>query len=169
MALVVEDGTGVVTANAYATVEEVDEILSVNIHSQWSLITDPATKENLIRWASRILDERVKWFGKKTHPTSGLAWPRRDVKDREGTLIDDNVVPLAVKVAAAELADHLLAGDPETANTGSNITTLQVDVVMLKFDARLDAERFPPNLAKILYGLGYMSFGRGGPKRIIKH
>lgn len=169
MAIVVEDGTGIVTANAYATVAEVDEILAVNIHSKWSLITDDATKEKLIQWASRILDERVKWFGKKTYPTSGLAWPRTGVKDREGILIDDNLVPLAVKVATAELADHLLSGDPETANTGSNITTMQVDVVLLKFDARLDAERFPPNLAKILYALGYMSFGRGGPKRIIKH
>jgi len=169
MAIVVEDGTGLVTANAYASVAEVDEILSVNIHSQWSLILDPTIKEKLIQWASRILDERVKWFGHKTYPTSGRAWPRVKVKDREGLLVEDNIVPLPVKVAVAELADHLLAGDPETANTGSNITALQVDVVMIKFDARLDAERFPPNLAKILYGLGYMSFGRGGPKRIIKH
>lgn len=169
MALVVEDGTGVVTANAYATLAEVDEILSVNIHSQWSLLTDDTTKEKLIQWASRILDERVKWYGKKTFPTSGRAWPRVMVKDREGTLIEDNIVPLPVKVAVAELADHLLSGDPETANTGSNITALQVDVVMIRFDARLDAERFPPNLSKILYGLGLMSFGRGGPKRIIKH
>lgn len=169
MALVVEDGTGVVTANAYATVAEADDILAVNIHSKWSLINDNATKESLIQWASRILDERVKWFGSKTEATSGMAWPRKCVRNREGILIDDNLVPLAVKVAASELADHLLGGDPETANTGSNITALQVDVVMLKFDARLDAERFPPNLAHILYGLGYMSFGRGGPKRIIKH
>jgi hypothetical protein len=56
MALVVEDGTGVVTANAYADVAAVDEILSVNIHSQWSLLTEVATKEKLIQWASRILD-----------------------------------------------------------------------------------------------------------------
>lgn len=169
MALVIEDGTGVTTANAYATVDEVDDILSVNIHSKWSLLTDEATKEKLIIWASRILDQRVKWHGKKTFDTSGLAWPRTNVRDREGTLIDDNLVPLPVKVAVAELADHLLGGDPETANTGSNITALQVDVIMIKFDARLDAEKFPPNLTHILYGLGYTSFGRGGPKRIIKH
>ena len=169
MTLVVEDGTGVVTANAYATVAEVDEILATNIHSKWDLISDPATKAKLIQWASRILDERVRWHGKKTHPTSGLAWPRTCVKDREGALVEDDIVPLPVKVAVAELADHLLGGDPETANTGSNITALQVDVVMLKFDARLTAERFPPNMGMILYGLGYTSFGRGGPKRIIMH
>ncbi len=172
MALVLEDGTGLPTANAYATVAEVDEILAVNIHSKWSVISDigdNTVKEKLIIWASRILDQRVKWHGRKTFNTSGLAWPRTCVKDREGNLIDDDLVPMAVKVATAELADHLLSGDPETANTGSNITTMQVDVIMLKFDARIDAERFPPNLTHILYGLGYTTFGRGGPKRIIKH
>ena len=169
MAIVIEDGTGVVTANAYVGVDEADEILSVNIHSKWGLIADVETKEKLIRWASRILDERVRWFGKKTHPTSGLAWPRTQVRDRENELIEDNVVPLAVRIATAELADHLISGDPETANTGSNITDIQVDVIMLKFDARLAVEKFPPNLSKILLGLGLMSFGRGGPKRIIKH
>jgi len=98
-----------------------------------------------------------------------MAWPRTGVRDREKRLIEDNLVPLAVKVAVAEMADHLLSGDPETANTGSNITTMQVDVIMLKFDTRIAAERFPPNLSHILYGLGYMSFGGGGYKRIIKH
>jgi hypothetical protein len=169
MTLVLEDGTGVVTANAYATVAEVDAILAVNIHSKWSLVTDNATKESLIQWASRILDERVRWNGRKTHHTSGLAWPRVCVRDREDTPIDDNVVPRAVKVAVAILADHLLSGDPELANTGSNITQLQVDVVFLKFDARLAPQRYPPELTAILKGLGWLSFGTGGPKRIIKH
>lgn len=169
MALVVEDGTGIVTANAYASVEEVDEILAVNVHSKWSVISDAETKEKLIQWASRILDQRVKWHGRKLHQTSGLAWPRVCARDREGFPIEDNIVPLVVKVAVAELADHLLSGDPETANSAANITQLQVDVVMLKFDTGVAAERFPPNLGHILKGLGFCSFGRGGPKRIIKH
>lgn len=169
MDLVVEDGTGIVTANAYATVDRVDEILSVNIHSKWSLLTDNATKEKLIIWASRVLDERVKWFGKKTYPTSGMAWPRTGVRDRENTLIEDDAIPFTVEVAVAELADHLLGGDPDTANSGSNITALQVDVIMIKFDANLAVEKFPPNLGLILRGLGWCSFGRGGYKRIIKH
>lgn len=169
MDIVVEDGTGIVTANAYASLDEVDEILSVNIHSKWSLLTDEAAKENLIQWASRILDERVKWYGTKMHSTSGLAWPRSCVRNRENILIEDDIVPKEVKIATALLADHLLSGDPEAANTGSNITSLQVDVVVLKFDARLDAQKYPPELNYVLKGLGLMSFGNGGPKRIIKH
>lgn len=169
MELVVEDGTGIVIANAYATVAEVEEILSVNIHSKWSLLSDDAAKANLIIWASRILDERTKWAGKKMYETSGLAWPRFGVRDREGFLVDDNLVPKQVKLATALLADHLLSGNPETVNTGSNITSLQVDVIAIKFDARLAVEKYPIELSYVLKGLGTFSGGRGGVKRIVKH
>lgn len=165
---VVEDGTGIVLANAYAEVVEVDAILSTNIHSKWSLI-DPADQEKLIAWATRILDERVRWFGKKTHDTSGLAWPRTGAKDREGLPIDDNVVPKAVKVAVAVLADHLALGNPDAVNSASNLTGLKVDVIELEFDANLHVNKFPPELTLILAGLGHASWGRNGPKRIIKH
>lgn len=169
MAFTVEDGTGIVTATAYASVDEVDEILAVNIHSKWSLISDDEAKENLIQWASRIIDERTKWFGRKMHETSGLAWPRCGARDREGFMIEDDIVPKPVKIATALLAEHLLSGNPETVNTGSNITSLQVDVVVLKFDAHLAPEKYPAELAYVLKGLGYVSLGRGGAKRIIKH
>ncbi len=169
MDIMVEDGTGIVTANAYASVEEVDDILSVNIHSKWSLITDEDTKGNLIIWASRLIDERVRWNGKKTFPTSGLAWPRMHVRNKECHLIDDNVVPNAVKVAVAVLADQLLSGDPEVVNTANNLTMLMVDVITLKFDANIAKQTYTNELNFILKGLGYLSFGRGGPKYIVKH
>lgn len=169
MDIVVEDGTGIVTANAYASAEEVDDILSVNIHSKWSLLTDEIAKENLIIWASRLIDTRVRWAGHKTHKTSGLAWPRTCVRDKEGEMIDDSIVPQQVKLATAIMAEHLLDGNPEVANTSSNLTALQVDVVMLRFDANISPEKYPPELSYILKGLGWLSFGHGGPKRIIRH
>lgn len=169
MDIMVENGTGIVTANAYASVEEVDNILSVNIHSKWSLITDEDTKGNLIIWASRIIDERVRWHGHKTHPTSGLAWPRIRVRDKENILIDDNVVPKPVKIAVAILADQLLVSNPEAVNTANNLSMLTVDVITLKFDPNIIANKYTTELYFVLSGLGYLSFGRGGPKRIIKH
>lgn len=169
MELVVEDGTGVVTANAYATVEEIDELLSYHVHSTWSTITDDELKANLIIWASDILDMRTTWFGCKTYETSGLAWPRTGVRDREGIAIDDNIVPDEVKRAVATLADYLIAGNPDTVNTSNNITMLQADVVVLKFDPYAPTFKFPDSIAFIIKGLGYTAMGRGGPKRIIKH
>lgn len=166
--ILVENGTGLVNANAYASSDEVDDILESNIHSQWSLLDDD-TKEKLIMWATRILDERVRWFGRKMHETAWLAWPRCGVRDKEGFLIDDNIVPRQVKIATALLADHLIAANPELVNTASNLTSLKADVVELKFDARLNVSKYPVEIKLALEGLGSVSMGRGGPKYIIMH
>jgi hypothetical protein len=166
--LVLEDGTGIVTANAYATVDEVTDILSVNIHSKWSLL-DPDSQKNLVIWATRILDERVRWYGTKTFETSGTAFPRVGVRDRENNPIDDNLVPRQVKIATAVLADHLTAGNPDAVDSASNLKGLKVDVIELDFDPKLAVNKFPPELMLILAGLGQGNFGRHGPKRIIKH
>lgn len=168
MSLVLEDGTGVVTANAYATVDEIGAILDSNIHSTWALL-DPDSQEKLVIWATRLLDERMKWFGHKTYPTSGLAWPRAGTRDRENTPIDDNLVPRQVKVAVAVLADHLIAGNPDAVNTASNLSLIKADVVELKFDPTLAVAKYPIELSLILDGLGYGTWGRSGAKRIIKH
>lgn len=167
--IVVEDGSGIVTANAYASVEEIDEINSYRVGSAWNSLTDETQKENLIIWATNILDYRVKWFGRKTHETQGLAWPRTGVRDREGYCIDDNIVPKEVKEAVAILANHLIDGDPEAADTSSKITMIQADVVILKFDPYAPSYKFPNGLDQILRNLGFVSMGRGGAKRIIKH
>lgn len=168
MVIVVEDGTGIVIANSYLTVEEADDILSVNIHSTWAML-DEITKANLLMWASRVIDERVRWNGKKLHATSGLGWPRYGVRDKEGNLIDDDTVPRAVKVATATLAQHLITGNPEVANSNQNLTELSVDVITLKFDSKLVPDKYPTQIKFILAGLGTVSMGRGGPKRIVKH
>lgn len=167
MDILVEDGTGLVTANAYASVEEVDDLLSVNIHSQWNIL-DEGTKESLIMWATRVLDERVKWKGKKVHGTSALAWPRECVKDREGFPIDDDIVPRQVKLATAILADSSISADPQAPNSAANLKSIKADVVELVFDSRLTTESFPVELKFILSGLGTLSFGRGF-KNIVKH
>lgn len=167
MEMIVEDGTGLVTGNSYLTVEEADDILSINIHSTWSVV-DPEGKEALLMWATRILDERVRWNGRKMYGTGWLAWPRCGVRDREGFCIDDNLVPKQVKIATALLADHLVTGNPELVNTASNLTSLKADVVELKFDATLTPDKYPKEITLALAGLGRF-IGRGGPKFIVMH
>ncbi|MEQ6333010.1 DnaT-like ssDNA-binding protein [Sphingobium sp. MK2] len=169
MDIVVENGTGLPTANSYISAEEADEILSVNIHSVWSEIDDEETKEKLCMWATRLLDGRAKWFGCKMYGTSGLAWPRSGVRDKEGFPIEDDIVPRQVKIATALLADHLLSGNPELVNTSSNLTKLQVDVIELSFDSRQAVAKYPREIAITIDGLGRISMGGGGPKHIIRH
>lgn len=167
VALVVEDGTGLPTANAFATVAEADDILSVNPHSTW-VVVDPTVKANLIIWATRLLIERTKWKGCKRYENSGTPFPRTHLRDRDCVPITDSDVPQQVKVATALLADYLSATDPTTVNSASNLTDLQVDVVKLSFDARLKPDRWPTAVKAALIPIGQF-FAGGGPKFIIKH
>jgi hypothetical protein len=164
--LVEEDGTGLPTANAFATVDEVDAILEVNPHSTWSAV-DPTVKANLIMWATRLLIERVKWRGTKRFPNAGTPFPRKNLIDREDLPVTDDDVPVQVKTATAYLADYLSQTDPTTVNSASNLTELTADVVTLKFDDQLKPARWPVSVRAALYPIGVFS-ANGGPRYIIK-
>lgn len=170
MTIIVEDGTGLPTANSYLSVADAIILLSSNIYSAYPT-TDPAIQEKLLIWATRILDERVRWLGRKYQPTSGLAWPRYEVRDKEGCYISWDVIPNAVKTATAVVANHLLvsAADPEAADATINLTSLKVDVVSFTYDPKIIKEKYPSEIQYILEGLGWVSMGRGGPKFIIRH
>ena len=167
--VVVEDGTGVVTANSYVTVEEADAILEYMIHATAWHSADLVLKEKLVVWATEILDIRTTWKGCKTHETSGLAWPRTGVYNSEHILIADNSVPKEVKTATSILANHLIGNDPNEVNSQSNLEMIQADVVVLRFDPRLRVEKFPQMVSLTIAGLGRGNFGFGGPKHIVKH
>jgi hypothetical protein len=106
--------------------------------------------------------------GRSPFQTSGLAWPRAGTKDKEGYPIDDNLVPRQVKVAVAVLAEHLVAGNPDVVDTGQ-----QEDDQGGRGGTGVRPTHHDPQVAgrgrSDHQGLGYGTFGRGGPKRIIKH
>jgi hypothetical protein len=167
MDIIVEDGTGIVIANSYLSTDEADDLLSINIHSTWATLVDD-DKEKLLMYATRVLDERCRWNGVKTFPTSGLAWPRMRVRDKEGNLVEDNIVPLAVKYATAVLANHLITNNPEVANTSANLTQIEVDVIRIKFDVYKATEKYPDEIKFILDGLGTFRSGKRTTGRIQK-
>lgn len=174
--IVVEDGTGIVTANAYASVEEVDDIMSYRRGSAWNNLTDETEKEGLIIWATNLLDYKARWYGKKTHETQGLEWPRTGFTNSGGGgcgspsgSIDDNVVPKQVKEVVAILANLLIDGDPQAPDSSSKITMVQADVVIVKFDPYAPSYKFPDGISDMLRGLARISMGRGGPKFIVRY
>lgn len=165
--LVLEDGTGLPTANCLCSVEEADEILEVNPHSLWSLVAEER-KERLLIWATRLISERTKWRGTKRYENAGTPFPRTGLKDREGFLATDEGVPTQVKVAVALLADYLNTTDPTTVNSSSNLKSIKADVVELQFNDLNPPSRWPVSVKNALYPMGQFRAG-GGPKFIIKH
>lgn len=168
MAFVVEDGTGLPTANAYVSVEEADAILATNIHSSWTAL-EVGMKELLIMWATRILNERARWRGTRVSATSALPFPRSNLRDADNVFYPDDEIPQPLKVAVSVLADHLSVGDPTLPRSDKNIKRLDVDVISIQFDVDTTPERWPTSLGLILKDIANISFGSTGGKRIIKH
>lgn len=124
MALVVEDGTGLATAESYTSVSDADSYHTDHgAPSAWSSATT-AAKETALRQASEFIDQwyGMRWLGIRAEPDQALDWPRID-----GYYLDDNreipwtVVPQPVKDATAVLALEALSATllPDLDNPGT--------------------------------------------------
>lgn len=165
----VEDGTGLTGATSYASVAEADAYLAQNIHVLPTWRTLPSTtKQALLAWASRYLDQRANWYGTRTKANSGLRWPRTGVRDLDGNAIGSTVVPREVKAATIEMARYLIAEDRSDDRGQDALKELQVDVIKLVFDNSYRLPEVPNEIQFILRGLGTISAGRPTHAKIVK-
>jgi hypothetical protein len=112
MALIVEDGTGLSTANAYIDVAFADAYHSLRCNEGWQGVV--STKEAAIIKATEYIDRHYDFKGDRVEPgdanpapaapPQALAWPRTGVCHPDGIVIADNAVPVEVQRATAELA-----------------------------------------------------------------
>lgn len=116
MALTVEDGTGLVGADAYISVANADTYFLASANATWAAATVPA-KEVAIVKATRYMEKRfgAKWKGLIASSEQALGWPRRYVYDERGTELVDQV-PVQIARACAEYAVQALINPliPET-------------------------------------------------------
>ena len=107
MAFVVEDGTGVINANAYILVAFADTYHTERLNTAWTELTDETFKEGAIIKATDYIDYRWDFIGKrkKALELQTLKWPRISafVKRENKTLVP-NQVPYDVERACAEYA-----------------------------------------------------------------
>ena len=119
MAFTLEDGTGVVGANAYITAAEFVTHHSDRGNTAYLDFTTPQHQAAIIR-ASEYVDKRfgIRFVGVRQSKEQGLEWPRLDAFDADGFLLfgpDD--IPRNLKKAVAEYALRalicgVLAPDP---------------------------------------------------------
>ncbi len=116
MTLTVEDGTGLVNADAYISVADADTYFLASANATWAAATSPAKEVAIIK-ATRYIEKRfgTKWKGLIASSEQGLGWPRRYVYDERGTELVDQV-PVQIARACAEYAVQALANPliPET-------------------------------------------------------
>jgi Putative DnaT-like ssDNA binding protein len=132
VALIVEDGTGLATAESYVSVAYVDTYATNIGDATWATLTT-AQQEQACRKATRYMEAkwRLRWKGNKTLETQALAWPRYNVLDEDGYVVDSDDVPQAVEHACSEAA--LLAGasvdlEPDVSRIKKSVRAGSVEV-----------------------------------------
>jgi hypothetical protein len=105
--LVVEDGTGLATAEAFASVETADAYCAKH-RLTWSGTTNE--KESALRRAAGTLNTNWRYKGERTNGRDqALAFPRAECTDAEDVELADDEVPIEVVYANIELAVYELA------------------------------------------------------------
>ena len=109
MAITVEDGSVVASANSFVTVAEVTARAALVGADDWAA-GDPTDQEKAVVVAAYYLltRYRTRWKGQITIVTQTLSWPRAGAWDELGADIANNVVPQCVKDAQCELAIQAL-------------------------------------------------------------
>ena len=126
MALVVEDGTGLSSADSYIDVAFADEYFLKRGITQWATLTN---REQLIIRAMDYIDNNYLYKGTKLVSTQALQFPR---------LIDNETVyPLAIKYALCELALKANNGDL-LQDTGKTTIREKVGPLEVEYDPNQD-------------------------------
>lgn len=140
MAFVVEDGTGLATANSYNTIAFLDEYHTDRGNFTW---TDEsiATKQARAIIATDYIDVRFNYLGSKLKDTQALEFPRENLFFA-GVELEE--VPDIVKKAHAELAfialTQSLFNTPSTSDRGLLLTKERTRVGPIEEEFEYNAE-----------------------------
>lgn len=111
MALIVENGTGLIDANSYITVAYADTYHSNRGNAAWATLTTTVKEQLLIKSTDYIEQVyRLRWLGYRHTAEQALSYPRDEVPRRDFTFLNqfsfypNDEVPTEVKNACAELA-----------------------------------------------------------------
>lgn len=113
MALTVENGTGLASAESYTSVSGADTYhTAYGNPAAWSGATT-AVKETALRTATQYLDAvyGLRWKGLRANEGQGLDWPRANAEDYDGYVIASTSLPADLENANSILALAHVNGD----------------------------------------------------------
>jgi hypothetical protein len=134
MAFTVEDGSGVVDANAYVSVAFADTYHSDRNQHTWDDLNDDE-KEGFIVRASDYIDKRFgrKFRGFRQTKNQGLEWPRLDAFDDDDYVLDE--IPSQLQKATSEYALRAIDNDqlaPDNEDTGLDASFTKVGPIEIE-------------------------------------
>lgn len=112
MALIVENGTGLSTAESFISVTAADTRHSNLGNTNWATLST-AQKEEALRRGTIYMEQayRDRWQGNRHVTTQALSWPRNGVVVDGFITVESNIVPADIANACADLAFKASAED----------------------------------------------------------
>lgn len=112
MSLIVEDGTGLSTAESYISVADASTYFSNRGIATWAALASDSVREAYLRQATdyMVAVYRDLWEGARYTEDQALDWPREGVV-RDSWAVGYDEVPVEVQRACAELALKVASGD----------------------------------------------------------
>lgn len=138
MALVVEDGTGLTTAEAYVSVADADAYHTAMGNTGWTG-TD-AAKEIALRRAAQYIDTRYTYRGTRVNLNQALEWPRSsyETDGRAESWPVPNLKAACCEAALRALSDTLTA-DVST----DQVIEETVGPITVRYAAKSGQTRYP--------------------------
>jgi len=132
MALVTDPGgTG---SDSYASLTEADVYFYTRLFTGDWTDAETADKEKSLKWATRLLDERVQWNGSIASNAQALRWPRTGVVDQDGRTVSHTSIPDFLINATSEFAIRLLETDLSADREGMGLDRVMVDKMRIYYD-----------------------------------
>lgn len=132
MSFIVEDGTGLATANAYISVADCDTYQAEFIRNDWASLSNDL-KELYIKQATKWIDNNYSFDGTKNSREQALSFPRTYCYDKDGYLIDSDIVPKEIENATCEVA-YLYVSNSSVFDTPERLTRKEkVDVLEVEY------------------------------------
>lgn len=174
MALTLTATPGAANANTYVTKAEASAVGGYwetrLFRTTWTGAS-VADRNAALVWATSLLDYWVDWYGAVVDDEQALRWPRYDVQTVDNVLIDYDEIPTFLKDATAELAGHLLAGDPTDAPDTLGFSRMKVGSLEIDVDkSDRDSETTIPDHVKAMvepYGT-IRRRGTGGVSKLMR-
>ncbi len=147
MAFVVETGSGLPNANSLTLVQTFRDFFS-DRGTDTSSFTDTEVEYALIKGTDFISNHyRGAWRGQRVKGTQSLPFPRQNLYDQDGFLLDTTIVPdrvqYAVSVTSKRLLDDATLNLQPDVNRTDYLTKLKVDVIELEFEEDLKINPVP--------------------------
>lgn len=149
---------GGVDSNSYIDVDTADLYHEVRLHNDEWFDASIEKREAALQWATNILDT-LDWKGSKATTEQALAWPRSEVYDQSGTLLDSASIPKFLIHALSEYAWELMKGDRLVDSDTKGIKEVQAGEVRVKFDKHDRQTKTPIYVMRLLQPYLHSSFG----------